>query len=70
MNFKQWLEDTGEVRTASISNSPLGIPSKYTTDDKYPKNQEGEFPDPFGKTKRKKLNKKKEKQDGESASNN
>lgn len=32
MNFKKWLEDTGEVRVATLTNEPLGIRSKYTQD--------------------------------------
>jgi hypothetical protein len=31
MDFKKWLEDTGEVRTALITNTSLRIPSKYQT---------------------------------------
>ena len=37
MKFRKWLEDTGEVRTATLTNEPLGIPSKYQQSNKWKK---------------------------------
>jgi hypothetical protein len=39
MNFKKWLEDTGEVRIATLTNDSLGIPSKYTQSNKWKKSK-------------------------------
>jgi hypothetical protein len=37
ITFRKWLEDTGEVRVALVTNEPLGIPSKYTQSKKWNK---------------------------------
>jgi hypothetical protein len=68
-SFHQWLEDVGEVRTAKISNNSIGVPSKHIMNDKE-KGDDEEFPDPFGKKQKTKLNKKRRNKNGESAPNN
>jgi len=51
LGFKSWLEDTGEVRTGTLSNAGLGVRSKYQVSNSPEKE---EFPDPFGKNGSKK----------------
>lgn len=48
-SFKKWLEDTGEVRTALLTNEPLGFPSKYTQGKKWDKSR---LRNPFCKRKK------------------
>ena len=55
-SFKGWLEDTGEVRTALLTNDPLGMPSKYVQSQKWNKQA---IRNPFCKRKGQKENKEK-----------
>ena len=45
MSFRKWLEDTGEVRTATLTNGPPGIPSKYVCKEK--EREKRKFRNPF-----------------------